>query len=162
MSPFYCSVFQKRTSQQMKLELVTLQRAWDDSPTQCRSELECDEDFLGTAGRREVQLAHKQEAAEATNTMGLPVYPPRYPMISHFTHSHLSLSSRLLLLILHSRVVPLAPAAPRHAVPNSAHVPQSTSSSAPNSSNQNKKWLICEGFLSKEKQTSLMGPCVIQ
>lgn len=70
------------------------------------SELECDEDFLGTTGRREVQLAHKQEAAEATNTMGLPVYPPPYRMISHFTHSHLCLSSRVPLLILPSQVAP--------------------------------------------------------
>lgn len=50
------------------------------SRTQRPSELECDEeDFLGTTGRREVQLAHKQEAAEATDTMGFPVYPPTLP-----------------------------------------------------------------------------------
>lgn len=115
------------------------------SRTRSRSELECDEDFLGTTGRREVQLAHKQETAEATNTMGFPVYPPPYRIISHFTHSHLCLSSRVLLLILPSQVAPPPtpshhpPPAPRHAFPNSAHVTRSTSSSAPNSSNQNKK-----------------------
>lgn len=32
----------------------------------CGSERECDTDFLGTTGRREVQLAHKQEMAGAT------------------------------------------------------------------------------------------------
>lgn len=79
------------------------------SRTPSRSELECDEDFLGTTGRREVQLAHKQETAEATNTMGFPVYPPPYRIISHFTHSHLCLSSRVLLLILPSQVAPPPP-----------------------------------------------------
>lgn len=79
------------------------------SRTPSRSELECDEDFLGTTGRREVQLAHKQETAEATNTMGFPVYPPPYRIISHFTHSHLCLSSRVLLLILPSQVAPPHP-----------------------------------------------------
>lgn len=79
------------------------------SRTRSRSELECDEDFLGTTGRREVQLAHKQETAEATNTMGFPVYLPPYRIISHFTHSHLCLSSQVLLLILPSQVAPPPP-----------------------------------------------------
>lgn len=94
----YCSVFLKLVNGDENKKKTagtdTAEKLRRLSRTRSRSELECDEDFLGTTGRKEVQLAHKQETAEATNTMGFPVYPPPYRIISHFTHSHLCLSSR--------------------------------------------------------------------
>lgn len=84
--------------------------SWDLSDThthtQSWSELECDTDFLGTTGRREVQLAHKQEMAGATTQWGFLFTPsPPHdsllftrsplPLIIQNPRSHPALSSDL-------------------------------------------------------------------
>lgn len=69
-------------------------RFWNpsDTRTQSWSELECDTDFLGTTGRRQVQLAHKQEMAGATTQWGFRISPPHHIYSSLLTCSPQSLS----------------------------------------------------------------------
>lgn len=61
-------------------------------PSESWSELECDTDFLGTTGRREVQLAHKQEMAGATAQWGFLCIPsPTHKLLtSHLLTSPVS------------------------------------------------------------------------
>ena len=78
-----------------------------DTWTQSWSEQECDTDFLGTTGRREVQLAHKQEMAGATTQWGFLFAPPPHHTIPHFSLTHLCLwSLKITVLILLSPADP--------------------------------------------------------
>lgn len=55
------------------------------------SKLDCHADFLGTTGRREVQLAHKQEMARATTQWDFPSAPSPTRCASLLPRSPLSL-----------------------------------------------------------------------
>lgn len=78
------------------MQVSTKTMSWDASDThkQSWSELECDTDFLGTTGRREVQLAHKQEMAGATTQWGFLYIPSPPHDSSLLTYSPLSLISQ--------------------------------------------------------------------
>lgn len=95
--------------------------------TQSWSELECDTDFLGTTGRREVQLAHKQEMAGATTQWGFLCAPSPPHDSSLLTYSPPSLISQ------NPSSHPASPQWPPTppTLYSSPHIPQSISSSAP-------------------------------
>lgn len=132
--------------EEIKMQVLTLPRPWHDSRMQSWSELECDTDFLGTTGRREVQLAHKQEMAEATTQWGFLFIP--LPTIRFLT-SHLVTSVSHLKSYFSSCPLNWPPTVTTF--PNPAHISHFTSSFAPcrptpsshlgwaKSRNQNKK-----------------------
>lgn len=69
----------KQSIEPTNTRLSIRERRRSVTPAQGPSELEPDTDFLGTAGRREVELAHKQEETGATTQWGflcIPTSPP--------------------------------------------------------------------------------------
>lgn len=97
----------KKQTRRYDQEDNVLRSPWTHTHGERWSELECDTDFLGTTGRREVQLAHKQEMAGTTTQWGFLYtttthHPPPPPLlllpsthhtIPHFSLTHLSLWS---------------------------------------------------------------------